>query len=69
MNRSVTCVYCGALVRLDPRPDLGRLRMHLLSLHAEVVAFHVPSRWSELLEHYRVVPLRSAVVPGVVRLG
>lgn len=70
MNRSVVCVHCGGVVRLETRMDpVGtRLLAHLVELHRERVAFEALPRWTELLEHFRVVPRQAPSVPSIVNV-
>ena len=58
MNRSLVCIHCGGTVGLEPPSDrIGAvLSAHLILVHADIVGRVIEPRWSELLEHFRVVP-------------
>jgi len=68
MNRSLVCVHCGERLDVQRRPDVVHLRTHLVWRHAEALQLAELSRWAELLEHYRVLPLRASALPGVLQL-
>jgi hypothetical protein len=62
MTHSLTCVHCGTTIALETHRDRGgtRPRAHLLSVHREILAVDGLPRWAELLQHFFVVPRRSA---------